>query len=77
MFGYQHCPTSLDDGYMLLPLRMNFLTLTTTFTFPASPLSGGVNGLGGSMTSIGSLLLRLGALAVLWYVAKSGVVIAR
>ena len=43
------------------PLLMNFLTRTTTLTL-ASPSD--VRGL--SMSSIGSLLLRLGALAVLW-----------
>jgi len=45
-----------------IPLRTNFRTRTTTLTFPPSP-SGGVNGL--CITSMGSLLLRLGALAVL------------
>jgi len=43
------------------PLLMNFLTRTTTLTL-ASPSE--VRGL--SMSSIGSLLLKLGALAVLW-----------
>ena len=58
-----------------LPLLMNFRTLTTTFTLPPSPPSGGVNGL--SNISTGSRLLRLGELAVLWKVGRSPVVIAR
>lgn len=55
-------PPTNNQTATIAPLLINFLTLTTTFTFPPSP-SVGVNGL--SITSTGSRLLRLGALAVL------------
>lgn len=51
------------------PLLINFLTRTTTFTFASPSDERGL-----SMISIGSLLRRLGALAVLWYCDRSGAV---